>query len=73
MTPARANAACPQSWRLLYKSGDIWVPVGAAADFQAKKDVWNRVQFPAIQTTALRLEVELRDRFSGGILGWKIN
>jgi len=63
----------PASWRLLYKSGDIWVPVGTAAQLQVKKDAWNRVQFPAVETTALRVEVELQDHFSGGMLGWKVN
>jgi hypothetical protein len=62
----------PESWRLLYKSGDAWVPVGVVADFAVKKDGWNRVEFPAVETTALRLEVQLQRQFSGGILEWKI-
>ena len=63
----------PQSWRLLYKSGDIWIPVGVAGDMPVKKDAWNNIQFPALETTGLRLEVSLQNHFSGGILGWKIN
>jgi hypothetical protein len=63
----------PASWHLLYKSGDVWVPVGAAADFTMKKDGWNRVEFPAIATKQLRLEVQLQPQFSGGILEWKVN
>jgi len=61
----------PKSWRLLYKSGDIWVPVGAT-NFGVKKDGWNQVVFPAVETTALRLEAQLQPDFSGGILEWKI-
>jgi hypothetical protein len=30
------------------------------------------VEFPAVETTALRLEVQLQRQFSGGILEWKI-
>ena len=62
----------PQSWRLLYKSGDVWVPVGAAESFEVKKDAWNPVAFPAVETTALRLEAQLQPNFSGGILEWKV-
>jgi hypothetical protein len=63
----------PQSWQLLYKKDEVWVPVGVAADFSVKKDGWNRVEFPAIETTQLRLEVQLQPNFSGGILEWKVN
>jgi uncharacterized iron-regulated protein len=37
-----------------------------------KKDAWNRARFPAVETTALRLEVQLQADFSGGILEWRI-
>jgi hypothetical protein len=63
----------PESWQLFYKSGSLWVPVGATADFTVKPDAWNRVEFPAVETTALRLEVQLQPQFSGGILEWKVN
>jgi hypothetical protein len=62
----------PQSWRLLYKSGDVWVPVAATSDFTVKKNGWNRVEFPAMETTALRLEAQLQPQFSGGLLEWKV-
>ena len=69
------NGQCrvPESWRLLYNSGDVWMPIGAAADFRVNKDAWNRVEFPAVETTALRIEVQLAHEFSGGILEWKVN
>jgi len=44
-----------------------------AGEMPVKKDGWNRIQFPAIETTGLRLEVILQAGFSGGILGWKVN
>jgi hypothetical protein len=62
----------PQSWQLLYKKDEVWVPGGASADFTVKKDDWNRVSFPTIETTQLRLEVQLQSGFSGGILEWKV-
>jgi hypothetical protein len=62
----------PQSWRLLYKDGDQWKPVAASADYGVKRDQFNRVTFPPVTTTALRLEVQLQPKFSGGILEWRM-
>ena len=63
----------PESCHVLYKSGDSWVLLGSGNDLQLNKDTWNTTQFPAIKTTAMRIEVKLRDHYSGGILGWKVN
>jgi len=62
----------PQSWRLLYKTGDDWKPVMGADEFGVKMDAWNRVSFPAITTTGLRIEAQLRPEVSGGILEWRV-
>ena len=62
----------PASWRLLYRDGDAWKPVESASNFEIKRDACNRVTFNAVTTSALRIEVQLRERFSGGILQWKV-
>ncbi|MCL4785338.1 MAG: glycoside hydrolase family 127 protein [Verrucomicrobia bacterium] len=62
----------PQAWRLLYRSGDDWKPVESEDGFGVNKDAWNRVRFPAIETSALKLEVQLQPGFSGGILEWRV-
>ncbi len=62
----------PASWRLLYKSGGDWKPVEGANEYGVKKDAWNRTRIPAIETTALRVEVQLQPDFSGGILEWRL-
>ncbi|MDB6111514.1 MAG: hypothetical protein JWR69_3264, partial [Pedosphaera sp.] len=61
----------PQSWRLLYQEGGEWKPVIANANFGTKPDDWNRVQITPVNTTSLRLEVQLQPNFSGGILEWR--
>ena len=68
------NGQCrvPSSWRLLYQSGDAWQPVQTSASFGLKKDGWNVIEFSPVKTTALRLEVQLQDKFSGGILEWQV-
>ncbi len=62
----------PRSWRVLYRAGDNWKPVAAASDYAVKRDTLNRVSFDPIETPALRLEVQLQQDFSGGILEWKV-
>jgi len=61
----------PASARLLYKSGEEWkfVPSG---EIGVKADTMNRAAFPAITTTALRLDTQLQPQFSAGILEWQL-
>lgn len=66
------GCALPKSWKLLYRAGDAWKPVSAAADFGRARDAFNRVTFTTVSTTALRLEVELEPGKSAGILEWVI-
>jgi hypothetical protein len=60
----------PEAWRLLYLKAGSWEPLKSPGGFGVSKDQTNRVDFPPIRTQALRLEVKLRDGFSGGVLRW---
>ncbi|MBM4000260.1 MAG: transcriptional initiation protein Tat [Planctomycetes bacterium] len=62
----------PASCRLLYQDGAEWRPVPSAAPVGVDVDRWNRVAFPEITTSGLRLEVQLRESYSGGILEWRV-
>ena len=62
----------PQSWRLRYKDGDQWKDVASPSSYGVEKDKFNKVTFDLVQTTALRLEVQLQSDFSAGILEWRI-
>ena len=46
-------------------------PVEAVGGFGTKLDVYNRVTFQPVETTGLRVEVQLQPNYSGGILEWK--
>lgn len=63
----------PQSWWLAYKNGDVWMPVKAVGDYGVERDRWNRVNFVPVNTTALRLEAQLKPDFSAGIIEWTVN
>lgn len=62
----------PQSWQVLYRDGDIWKPVNNASEFGTRRNAWNTTTFDTVNTTALRLVVQLRPDYSGGILEWKV-
>jgi DUF1680 family protein len=69
----------PAAWRLLYKDGspgavDAWCPVTlrTGSAYTVEKDCFNRVEYEPITATALRLEVELREKWSGGVCEWGV-
>lgn len=62
----------PASWKLLYKDGDEWKPVDAAAEFGVGRDAWNTVAFKPVTTTALRMEIVMQPNFSAGLHEWKV-
>ena len=68
------HGACrvPESWQLLYKDGGQWKPVTGAASFGTELNKYNRVSFTPLETTGLRIEVQLKPKMSGGILEWKV-
>ena len=61
----------PASWRILYKneSGE-WLPVKNTTSYTVEKDQSNEVNFETITTQALRVEVQLQDDSSAGVLRW---
>jgi len=68
----RGSCRAPQSWKLFYRDGEDWKPVEGASEFSAKLDTFNRVNFPPVEASGLRIEAQLKPGFSSGILEWKI-
>jgi len=62
----------PKSARVLYRDGQDWKPVPAEGELGCSLDKYNTLKFQPVETTALRIEVELKETFSGGILEWKV-
>jgi len=62
----------PQSWWVEYLAGTNWVQVSGAGNYGVARDQFNTVQFNPVQTTAVRLHVQLQSGFSGGILEWQV-
>jgi len=62
----------PQSWRILYRDGKDWKPVYTEDQYGVEKDTYNAVTFETVRTEAVRLEINSRTDFAGGIYEWKI-
>lgn len=63
----------PVSWRLLYLEGDSWKPVAGVREYGTARDRFNEVEFAAVTTAGLTLEVTLQPAYSGGILEWRLD
>lgn len=62
----------PASWRVLYKTGENWLPVNATGAYGTTKDAWNTVKFAPVRAKALRLEVQLQEKWAAGVHEWTI-
>ncbi len=62
----------PPSWRLLFLEGEEWRPVENLDPYGTAKDIYNRVRFTPVRTTALKIEVQLPEKFSTGIQEWRV-
>lgn len=71
-SPSGGGCRTPQSWRLLYRKDGQWHEVDKPSGYGFGIDKFNETTFSEIETDALRIEVQLRDKFSGGILEWRI-
>ena len=70
----RGGCRVPQAWRLLVRAGDDWreVRLLEGQAFTTKLDAFNEVLFEPVATDAIRMEVRLREGFSGGVLEWEV-
>jgi hypothetical protein len=62
----------PQSWKILYRRGNQWVPVANPSGYEMEIDKFNRVTFDPVRTDALRIKVQLQPDRSAGILEWTV-
>ncbi|MCD4736692.1 MAG: glycoside hydrolase family 127 protein [Bacteroidales bacterium] len=68
------NGGCriPESWNALYLKDGEWKEVSKHGNYPVKKDVLNTIEISPVTTSAVKLEIQLQEGYSGGILEWKI-
>jgi DUF1680 family protein len=71
----RGGCRVPVEWKLLYRDGNDWkaVPRVSGTTYGTALDRFNKVVFAPITTRELKLEVKLKDGFSGGVLKWHVS
>ncbi len=62
----------PASWKLLYRKGNEWKEVKAKTSYPVVKDDFSRIEFEPVDTKALKLVVQLPEKFSSGIHEWVV-
>jgi hypothetical protein len=68
----RGECRVPVSWRLLHRQGDRWLAVDRPTGYGRQRNRFNATFFAPVVTETLRLEVQLPEGFSSGILEWRI-
>jgi hypothetical protein len=62
----------PKSWQLFYRKDGEWKPVANPSGYGCEPNQYNRTTFDAVETDALRLDAQMPDHFSAGILQWQV-
>jgi hypothetical protein len=62
----------PQSWRLLYQSGNEWTPVAPQGGYGRDVNTFTRVEFAPVKTMALRIEVTLAPAAPPALAEWRV-
>jgi hypothetical protein len=70
--PGKGGCRTPQSWRLLYRKDGKWLPVPKSSGYGVEVDKFNVTAFDEVVTDGLRIEVQLRENYSGGVLEWRV-
>ncbi len=73
----RTNGGCriPKSWSVSYLTKDCkWkdVVLSSGYKYTTNLDVFNTVEFPAIKTKRIRMNIRLQEKYSGGVLELKV-
>jgi uncharacterized protein len=62
----------PKSWQLSYRENGEWKPVNNPSGFGCEGDKYNHTTFDAVETDALRVDVQLPENYSAGIHEWRV-
>jgi len=62
----------PAAWKIYYQKDGQWIPVKNTSSYEIAKDKYNSVSFEPVNTTALKLEVQLPVDNASGIHEWMV-
>jgi len=69
------NGGCrvPETWKILYLKNGEWKEVSKHGEYPVLKDEFTSIEISSVKTKSMRLEIKLKENFSGGILEWKLD
>lgn len=62
----------PKSWKAFYMKNGEWKEVAHHGDYPVLKDEFCTIEISNVKTKAMKLEIQLQENYSGGILEWKL-
>jgi hypothetical protein len=62
----------PKSWQLFYRQNGEWKPVANPSGYGCEPDHYNRTMFDPVETDGLRIDAQMPEKFSSGLLQWKV-
>jgi hypothetical protein len=62
----------PRGWKAFYRSNGEWIPIKNVDPYGVDKDRYNVVRVSPVKTDAVRLEIQLPEKFSTGIHEWRV-
>ncbi len=69
------NGECriPETWKIKYLKNGKWKEISKHGKYPVLKDEFTTIEISSIKTKSIRLEINLQENFSGGILEWKLD
>ena len=68
----RGACRLPASWKLLYRKDGKWVEVVEPSGYGAEGDQYNTTQFRTVTTDGMRIEIQLQEKWAGGVHEWRV-
>jgi uncharacterized protein len=60
----------PDTWEILYLTGNMWESVKPLTPYKVTKDGWDSLVFSPVKASAIKIKVKLNKDFSSGIYEW---
>jgi len=68
----RGACRLPALWKLLYRKDGKWTEVANPSDYGCEGDQYNVTEFTPVITDALKIEIQLQEKWAGVVHEWRV-